>query len=198
MEILELTAADIAERVHPYLAKTIVGDITFALDKIKWNGYYWEVWVRPSREPEVLYPGSDALTALTMEIEEKEGFRALFIPGRPLVEENAFLSGAGPCEKYPRLSYEEMSQASRKMTAAEVAARVRPYIAKTRLDDIPIALVEAHIRLEFDHWIVPIRPARATGHRSRYIEELINLEEEIRECEGFFLSLDDLDPLENE
>ena len=52
------------------------------------------------------------------------------------------------------------------LTAADIAARVCPYIAKTTLDDIPITLAEARVRLGFDHWRVPFRPARASGNRS--------------------------------
>ena len=201
METLELTAADIAALARPYISKTTIGDVTLAMeeDGIRWDGYAWQIPVWPSRPLEKRYLYEDAIVALNLEMEAKEGLRFLLVSARPLLEAvDTLFSGAGPCEKYPRLSYEEMSQASRKMTAAEVAARVRPYIAKTTLDDIPITLVEAHIRLEFDFWRVPIRPARATGHRSRYVEELIDLEEEMQECEGFFLSIDDLDPLDEE
>ncbi len=88
MAITELTAAEVANRVRPYVAKTSVGDITLWLNEagIRLQNDYWRIPIRPSREPEPLFPYYEALADLEEEMQEKEGLKISISSGDPLNE----------------------------------------------------------------------------------------------------------------
>lgn len=58
MAVPELTPTEVARRLRPYMAKKTIGDITLWLDesRIRLQNDYWRVPVRPSREPNPLFP----------------------------------------------------------------------------------------------------------------------------------------------
>lgn len=84
----ELTAADVANRVRPYVEKTMVGDITLWLDEagIRLQNDYWRLHIRPSREPEPMFPYFEALADLEDEVQEREGLKVTIVAGEPLAE----------------------------------------------------------------------------------------------------------------
>ena len=88
MTTTELKATDIADRVRPYVAKKTVGDITLWMDEasIRLQNNYWRIPIRPSREPEPLFPYFEALADLEEEVQENEGIRVTIASGDPLNE----------------------------------------------------------------------------------------------------------------
>lgn len=89
MTVSEMTSIDIADIVRPYVAKTTIGDITLWLDEshIKLQNDYWRIPIRPSREPEKLFPYFEALADLTIELQDTEGIKVSISPGEPLTED---------------------------------------------------------------------------------------------------------------
>ncbi len=89
MATTELTAMDVAERVRPYVAKKTIGDITLWLDeaRIRLQNDYWRIPIRPSREPEPLFPYYEALADLEEEMQEGEGIKISLASGNPLTED---------------------------------------------------------------------------------------------------------------
>ena len=60
-------------------------------------------------------------------------------------------------------NHEARAQAALKLTAAEVAARIRPYVANMTMPafpDITFSVSEEGIRLSRGYWRVPIHPSR--------------------------------------
>ena len=84
----ELTAADVANRLRPYVAKKTIGDITLWMDEssIRLRNNYWNVHIRPSREPEPLFPYYEALADLEEEMQENTGLKISLASGDPLEE----------------------------------------------------------------------------------------------------------------
>jgi len=72
MATTELTSIDIANRVRPYVSKTTVGGITLWLDeaRIRLQNDYWRIPIRPSTEPEPLFPYYEALADLEQEVQD--------------------------------------------------------------------------------------------------------------------------------
>jgi hypothetical protein len=88
MAVAELTPTEVARRLRPYVAKKTVGDITLLLDesRIQLQNGYWRVPIRPSREPNPLFPYYEALADLEDEMQEKEGLKVSIASGDPLTE----------------------------------------------------------------------------------------------------------------
>ena len=86
METAELTPADVAAKVRGYVAKTTVDDITLWLDeaRIKLQNEYWRIPIRPSREPNPLFPYYEALADLEQEMQDKEGIPISISSGEPM------------------------------------------------------------------------------------------------------------------
>ncbi len=86
METAELTPSEVADKVRGYVAKTTVGDITLWLDetRIKLQHEIWRIPIRPSREPNPLFPYYDALADLEQEMQDKEGINISISSGDPL------------------------------------------------------------------------------------------------------------------
>lgn len=86
MMITELMPQDIAMRVSPYILGKRLGDITLHIDNVQIhlrNGY-WRVPVRPSREPDPLFPYYEMLANIEDEVQEKEGIKVTIASGDPL------------------------------------------------------------------------------------------------------------------
>lgn len=88
MATAELTAPDVARRVRPYVANKTIGDITLLLDdtRIQLRHGYWRIPVRPSREPNPLFPYYEALAEIEDEVQESEGLKVTIASGDPLNE----------------------------------------------------------------------------------------------------------------
>ncbi len=88
MSTIELTAMDVANRLRPYVANKTVGDITLWLNEaaIRLQNGYWIIPIRPSREPEPLFPYYEALADLEEEMQEGEGIKVSISSGDPLTE----------------------------------------------------------------------------------------------------------------
>ncbi len=89
MTTTELSAVDVANRVRPYVARTKVGGITLWMDEasIRLRNDYWNIHIRPSTEPEPLFPYYEALADLEEEVQESEGIKVSIAPGSPLIEQ---------------------------------------------------------------------------------------------------------------
>src|SRR5689334_1684609 len=70
-----------------------------------------------------------------------------------------------------------MKMATTELTAADVANRVRPYVAKKRVGDITLSMDDARIHLRNGYWRIPIRPSREPNPHFPYYEALANLED---------------------
>jgi hypothetical protein len=68
--------------------KKSIGDITLMLDesRIQLQNGYWRVPIRPSREPDPLFPYYEALADLEDEMQESEGIKVTIASGDPLTE----------------------------------------------------------------------------------------------------------------
>jgi hypothetical protein len=88
MATTELTATDVASRVRPYVAKKTIGDITLSMDdaRIHLRNGYWRIPIRPSREPDPLFPYYEALADLEDEVQENEGIKVTIASGNPLTD----------------------------------------------------------------------------------------------------------------
>lgn len=88
MTTTDLTPTEVATRLRPYVAKTTIGDITLWLDeaRIRLKNDYWKIPIRPSREPERLFPYFEVLADLQDEMQEKEGLKVSIVSGDPLTE----------------------------------------------------------------------------------------------------------------
>ena len=86
MATTELTATDVANRVRPYVANKTIGDITLSLDdeRILLRNGYWRIPIRPSREPNPLFPYYEALADIEEEVQENEGLKVSIASGNPL------------------------------------------------------------------------------------------------------------------
>lgn len=84
-----LTAQEVANRVRPYVASKKVGTISLSLDegRIQLQHGYWRIPIRPSVEPQPLFPYYEALADLEDEVQEKEGIKVTIASGDPLYEE---------------------------------------------------------------------------------------------------------------
>ena len=84
----ELMPADVASRVTPYVTGKTLGDISLHVDdaRIHLRNGYWRVPVRPSREPNPLFPYYEMLAGIEDEVQEKEGIRVTIASGDPLDE----------------------------------------------------------------------------------------------------------------
>jgi len=94
--------------------------------------------------------------------------------------------------------YAAMAQATLKLTAAEVADRVRPYVEKMVMPsfpDITFSVGEEGIRLSHGYWRVPVHPSRDSKRLSLVAETLGVLDDKLRECERILLALEIGDPL---
>jgi hypothetical protein len=84
-----LTPQEVADRVRPYVASKKVGTISLSIDEIGIhlrNGY-WRIPVRPSVEPEPLFPYYEALADLEQEVQDGEGIKVTIASGDPLSED---------------------------------------------------------------------------------------------------------------
>lgn len=89
MSTSEITAADVAERVRPYIDTFRVGNITLHLVEpgiYVFHGY-WRIPVRPSHEPEPLFPYYEALANLEQELQDETGLKVSLSSGEPLTED---------------------------------------------------------------------------------------------------------------
>jgi len=84
-----LSPAEVAARVRPYVAARTVGDIALTLDDthIGLRNGYWRIPIRPSREPNPLFPYYEALADIEDEVQEKEGIKVTMASGDPLTDE---------------------------------------------------------------------------------------------------------------
>ena len=92
---------------------------------------------------------------------------------------------------------EAVARETLKLTPAEVAARVRPYVAKMILPaapDITFSVGETGIYLSHGYWRVPIHPSRAPEIIYSFIELLGDLQGKLRDCEGFRVTIETGDP----
>ena len=92
---------------------------------------------------------------------------------------------------------ETLARATLALTPAEVAARVRPYAAKMTLPampDITFSVGEAGIYLSRGYWRVPIHPSRDPEIIYPFIELLGDLQDKLRDCEGFRVTIETGDP----
>jgi hypothetical protein len=88
MATTELTASDVANKVRPYIANKTIGDVTLSLDdeRILLRNGYWRIPIRPSREPDPLFPYYEALADLEDELQENEGLKVSIASGNPLTD----------------------------------------------------------------------------------------------------------------
>ena len=86
-----LTPQEVANRVRSYVANKKVGAVSLSIDeaRIRLQHGYWRVPVRPSREPEPLFPYYEALADIEEEIQQREGIKVTIASGDPLHEEAA-------------------------------------------------------------------------------------------------------------
>ena len=80
-----LTPQKVADRVRPYVAGKKVGIISLSMDEIGihlQNGY-WRVPIRPSVEPQPLFPYYEALADLEDEIQDGEDIKVTIASGDP-------------------------------------------------------------------------------------------------------------------
>lgn len=84
----ELSPTEVAARIRPYVLSKRVGDIALSLDDahISLRNGYWRVPVRPSHEPNPLFPYYEALADIEDEVQEKEGIKVTIASGDPLDE----------------------------------------------------------------------------------------------------------------
>lgn len=89
MSMTEITAADVAERVRPYIERVRVGDVTVHLVEkgIYLVHGYWRIPIRPSAEPEPLFPYFEALANLEQELQDETGLKVSLSSGEPLTED---------------------------------------------------------------------------------------------------------------
>jgi hypothetical protein len=85
----ELSPAEVATRVRPYVTGKSIGDIALSVDdaRIALRNGYWRVPVRPSREPNPLFPYYEALADIEDEVQEKEGIKVTIASGDPTESE---------------------------------------------------------------------------------------------------------------
>lgn len=86
----ELMPQDVAIRVNPYVTGKSLGDISLHVDdaRIHLRNGYRRVPVRPSREPDPLFPYYEMLADIEDEVQEKEGIRVTIASGDPLEEKS--------------------------------------------------------------------------------------------------------------
>ena len=86
-----LTPQEVADRVRPYIANKKIGTISLSMDeaRIHLRNGYWYIPIRPSVEPEPLFPYYEALADLDDEIQDGEGIKVAIASGDPLSEETA-------------------------------------------------------------------------------------------------------------
>ena len=84
-----LTAQEVANRARPYVANKKVGAISLSIDEagIRLQHGYWRVPVRPSLEPQILFPYYEALADIEDEIQTREGIKVTIASGNPLSED---------------------------------------------------------------------------------------------------------------
>ncbi len=89
IESATLTPQIVADRVRPYLTGKHIGDISLMLDesRIQLQNDYWRIPVRPSSEPNPLFPYYEALADIEDEVQEKEGIRVTMASGNPLTDD---------------------------------------------------------------------------------------------------------------
>ena len=89
MSTTELTPVEVAAIVRPYVAKMTVGDITLWLDeaRIRLQNEYWRIPIRPSREPQPLFPYYEALADLEEAIQDFEHIKVSIASGDPLTDD---------------------------------------------------------------------------------------------------------------
>ena len=96
---------------------------------------------------------------------------------------------------------ESRAQAALKLTPAEVAARLRPYMANLvmpSLPDVTFSLDEEGIYFSRGYWRVPIQPSRDPKRLSLIAEALGALDDKLKSRENFLITLEIGDPLTEE
>ena len=80
-----------ANRARTYVANKKVGAISLSIDEagIRLQHGYWRVPIRPSLEPQILFPYYEALADLEDEIQTGEGIKVTLASGNPPSEERA-------------------------------------------------------------------------------------------------------------
>ena len=81
-----LTVQEVANRVRPYVANKKVGAISLTVDeaRIRLQNDYWRISIRPSSEPEPIFPYYEALADLEDEIQTGEGIKVTIASSDPL------------------------------------------------------------------------------------------------------------------
>ena len=95
-------------------------------------------------------------------------------------------------------NHEARVQTGLKLTSAEVAARLRPYVENMKappFPDITFSVNEESIYLSRGYWHVLIHPSRDSGRLSLIIEALGVLDDKLKACEDFPIVLHLGDPL---
>ena len=87
---------------------------------------------------------------------------------------------------------------SEMLTAQEVANRVRPYVANTKVGAISLSIDEGRISLQHGYWRVPVRSSLEPQPLFPYYEALADLEEDIQTREGIKVTIASGNPLHEE
>lgn len=85
----EVSLAEVALRVRPYVTGRRIGNITLGVDdaRIHLRNGYWNLPIRPSRWPNPLFPYYETLADIEDEVQEREGLKVTIASGKPLTEE---------------------------------------------------------------------------------------------------------------